>query len=41
MYLNNRGFFFPAPVFGEGAWLAGVGLIVGIVGTLLRPALGI
>jgi general L-amino acid transport system permease protein len=30
-YLNNRGFFFPAPVFGEGAWLAGVGLIAGIV----------
>ena len=35
MYLNNRGFFFPAPVFGEGAWLAGVGLIAGIVGALL------
>ncbi|MRG55754.1 ABC transporter permease subunit [Phyllobacterium sp. SYP-B3895] len=34
-YLNNRGFFFPSPVFGEGAWLAGVGLIVGIVGALL------
>ncbi|UXN60549.1 amino acid ABC transporter permease [Phyllobacterium zundukense] len=35
MFLNNRGFFFPAPVFGEGAWLAGVGLLVGIVGTFL------
>ena len=35
MYLNNRGFFFPAPVFGDGAWLAGVGLIAGIVGALL------
>lgn len=34
-YLNNRGFFFPAPVFGEGSWLAGVGLVVGIVGALL------
>ncbi len=34
-YLNNRGFFFPAPVFADGAWLAGVGLIAGIVGALL------
>ncbi|TXR49016.1 amino acid ABC transporter permease [Phyllobacterium endophyticum] len=34
-FLNNRGFFFPAPVFGDGAWLAGVGLLVGIAGTFL------
>ena len=34
-FLNNRGLFFPAPVFGEGAWLAGAGLIAGIVGALL------
>lgn len=34
-FLNNRGLFFPAPVFGEGAWLIGAGLIAGIVGALL------
>ncbi|MBA8876431.1 amino acid ABC transporter permease [Phyllobacterium myrsinacearum] len=32
-FLNNRGFFFPVPVFGEGAWLAGAAFIIAIVGT--------
>jgi general L-amino acid transport system permease protein len=30
-YLNNRGFFLPRAIWGEGAWLIGVGLLVGIV----------
>ena len=30
-YLNNRGFFMPAPVWGEGAWLLPVALLLGIV----------
>lgn len=30
-YLNNRGFFLPAPVWGEGAWLLPVALLIGIV----------
>ncbi|MBB5701405.1 general L-amino acid transport system permease protein [Ochrobactrum daejeonense] len=29
-YLNNRGFFTPAPVWGEGAWLLPVALLLGI-----------
>ncbi|MEP9389018.1 amino acid ABC transporter permease [Mesorhizobium sp. KR9-304] len=30
-YLNNRGFYFPAILWGSGAWLVLVGLIAGIV----------
>jgi general L-amino acid transport system permease protein len=30
-FLNNRGFFMPMPVWGDGAWLIAVGLLVGIV----------
>ncbi len=30
-YINNRGFFMPAPVWGEGAWLLPVAFLVGIV----------
>lgn len=30
-YLNNRGFFMPSPVWGEGAWLLPVALLVGLV----------
>jgi len=29
-YLNSRGFYFPAPVFGPGSWLILAGLVVGI-----------
>ncbi|MGO4452119.1 amino acid ABC transporter permease [Phyllobacterium sp. TAF24] len=32
-FLNNRGFFFPVPIFGEGAWLAGAAFILAIIGT--------
>lgn len=31
MYLNSRGFYMPAPVWGEGAWLTGAGLLVGVL----------
>ncbi|PWL18115.1 amino acid ABC transporter permease [Falsochrobactrum shanghaiense] len=34
-YLNNRGFFFPAPVWGEGAWLLPVALLLGILASLI------
>lgn len=30
-YINNRGFFMPAPVWGAGAWLLPVAFLVGIV----------
>jgi len=30
-YLNSRGFYMPAPVWGEGAWLVGAGFLAGIV----------
>lgn len=33
-YLNSRGFFLPAPVWGEGAWLLPVALLLGIVGSI-------
>jgi general L-amino acid transport system permease protein len=33
-YLNSRGFYMPAPVWGEGAWLTGAGFLTGIVLTL-------
>jgi general L-amino acid transport system permease protein len=29
-FLNNRGFFFPKPIWGEGAWLIGAALILAI-----------
>lgn len=29
-YINNRGFFMPAPVWGEGAWLLPVAFLIGI-----------
>lgn len=29
-YLNQRGFYFPKPIWGEGSWLILVGLVVGI-----------
>lgn len=32
-YLNNRGFYVPSLVLGEGAWLAGVAFLIGIVAT--------
>ncbi len=31
-FLSNRGFMMPRPLFGEGAWLGGVGLILGLIG---------
>ncbi len=34
-YLNNRGFFLPRAIWGEGAWLIGAGLLVGIVFSIL------
>ncbi|MGY6708526.1 MAG: amino acid ABC transporter permease [Rhizobiaceae bacterium] len=30
-FLNNRGFFMPMPVWGDGAWLVGLAVVVGIV----------
>ena len=30
MYLNSRGFYMPAPIWGEGAWLTGAGFLAGI-----------
>lgn len=30
-YLNNRGFFFPGIIWGEGAWMIGAALIVAII----------
>ena len=30
-FLSNRGFYVPSPVFGDGAWLAGVALLVAVV----------
>lgn len=32
-YLNNRGFYVPSLILGEGAWLAGVAFLIGIVAT--------
>jgi general L-amino acid transport system permease protein len=32
-YLNSRGFFFPKPIWGEGAWLVGLALVLGIAMT--------
>ncbi|MGH6862163.1 MAG: amino acid ABC transporter permease, partial [Phyllobacterium sp.] len=34
-YLNNRGFFLPSLVLGEGVWLAGVAFLVGLAGAFL------
>ena len=34
-FLNNRGFFLPKAIWGEGAWLIAVGVIVGIVFSLI------
>lgn len=34
-YINNRGVFFPSPVWGENAWMIAAALVVGIVGTLV------
>jgi general L-amino acid transport system permease protein len=34
-YLNNRGFYVPSLIMGEGAWLAGVAFIIAIVATFL------
>jgi general L-amino acid transport system permease protein len=34
-YLNNRGFFLPKTIWGDGSWLIAVGFAVGIVFTLL------
>jgi general L-amino acid transport system permease protein len=34
-YLNNRGFFLPRAIWGEGSWLIAVGLLVGIVFSFL------
>src|SRR5690606_15750349 len=34
-YINNRGFFFPAFVWGEGSGFIGIAFMVGIVATFL------
>ncbi len=34
-YLNNRGFYIPSLIMGEGAWLAGVAFLLGIVTAFL------
>jgi general L-amino acid transport system permease protein len=34
-FLNNRGFFLPKAIWGEGAWLIAAGLLVGIVFAIL------
>lgn len=34
-FLNNRGFSLPKPIWGEGAWLIALGLILGIVFSFL------
>ena len=34
-YLNNRGFFMPSPVWGEGAWLLPVALLLGIAASFV------
>jgi general L-amino acid transport system permease protein len=31
MYLNSRGFYMPAPIWGDGAWLTAAGLLAGIL----------
>jgi len=31
MYLNSRGFYMPAPVLGEGAWVTGAAFMTGII----------
>lgn len=31
MYLNSRGFYMPAPIWGEGAWLIGAGFLAGVL----------
>lgn len=37
-FLNQRGLFFPAPVWGEGAWVVGAAFIIGIIGALVVRA---
>lgn len=34
-FLNNRGFFLPKAIWGEGAWLIAAGLVVGIIFSVL------
>ncbi|MBV2142758.1 amino acid ABC transporter permease [Falsochrobactrum sp. TDYN1] len=34
-FLNNRGFFFPAPIWGEGAWLIPVALLLGMAAAFM------
>lgn len=34
-YLNNRGFYIPSLIMGEGAWLAGVAFLIAVVAALL------
>ncbi|MBC2884862.1 amino acid ABC transporter permease [Ochrobactrum sp. CM-21-5] len=34
-YLNNRGFFMPSPVWGEGAWLLPVALLLGVAASFV------
>lgn len=34
-YISNRGLQTPFPVFGEGAWIAGVAILVGILATIV------
>ena len=37
-YINNRGFFMPRPIWGEGAWLIAVALLVGALVVAFNPA---
>jgi len=32
IFINNRGFFMPRPIFGDGAWMIGAALVLGIAG---------
>ncbi len=34
-YLNNRGLFVPKPVWGDGAWMIAIALLIGIVATIV------
>lgn len=34
-YLNNRGLFFPKPIWGDGTWLIPVALLIGIVASVV------
>ncbi|HZG31604.1 MAG TPA: amino acid ABC transporter permease [Ensifer sp.] len=34
-FLNNRGLFFPLPIWGDGAWLIAVAFLVGIIAAFL------